>query len=123
MARISFWPKASTTCASRTLVTSHRAFGYLAARYDLTQVGITGLSPEEEPTPADLAHAVDVVRSLGVSTVYSETLVSSAIADTVAAETGAHVAVLDPVESRTAGDYLAAMRVDLATLREGQRCT
>ena len=49
-------------CASRELVTSHNAFGYLARRYGLTQVGITGLTPEDEPSPADLAAVTDFVR-------------------------------------------------------------
>jgi zinc transport system substrate-binding protein len=114
-------------CAVRELVTSHQAFGYLAARYGLTQIGITGLTPDEEPDAATLAHVADVVRAHHVRTVYSETLVSPAIARTVADETGATTAVLDPIEGLTdrsaARDYLGIMRVNLATLRTGQECS
>jgi zinc transport system substrate-binding protein len=113
-------------CASTDLVTSHTAFAYLAQRYGLTQMGISGLSPEEEPTPASLAEVTAFVRDHGVSTIYYETLVDPAIADTVAAETGASTAVLDPLEGLTeasaGSDYLEVMRSNLNSLRAGQGC-
>jgi zinc transport system substrate-binding protein len=113
-------------CANTDLVTSHKAFGYLAERYGLTQRGITGLHPEDEPSPGDLAGIADFVRAHHVRTIYSETLVSPAVAKTLARETGARTAVLDPIEglddASAGADYLAVMRVNLATLREGQPC-
>jgi zinc transport system substrate-binding protein len=113
-------------CARTDLVTSHTAFGYLAQRYGLRQVGITGLSPDGEPDPGQLARADAFVREHGVRTIYYETLVSPAVARTVAAETGARVAVLDPIEglddSSAGADYLEVMRSNLATLRAGQSC-
>ena len=112
------------TCRSRSLVTGHEAFGYLARRYDLQQVGVTGLDPEAEPDAAALARVAEFVRSEGVRVVYTETLASPAVARALAAETGARTAVLDPLESRPdTGDYLSAMRADLAVLRAGQGCS
>ncbi len=115
------------SCADETLVTSHNAFGYLADRYGFTQVGISGLSPEEEPSPADLAEVVEFVRDRNVRTIYFETLVSPAVAETVAAETGAATAVLDPIEGLSdeseGDDYLAVMRSNLANLESGQSCS
>lgn len=114
------------TCSSKDLVTGHAAFGYLAQRYGLHQVPISGISPEEEPDPATLAKVSDYVRAHKVSTIYTETLVSPATAQTVAKETGATTAVLDPVEGITdssAGkDYLEIMSANLATLQKGQSC-
>jgi zinc transport system substrate-binding protein len=115
-------------CARRELVTSHEAFGYLAERYGLEQVAITGLSPEAEPEPGRLQQVVDLVRARGVTTVYYETLVSPRIADTVARETGAKTAVLDPIEGLTedelarGDDYFTLMRANLAALRVGLGC-
>jgi zinc transport system substrate-binding protein len=113
-------------CASGDLVTSHEAFGYLAARYGLTQIGISALSPDEEPSPARLAEVTDFVQANDVRTIYFETLVDPSIAETIAAETGATTAVLDPLEGLTdesAGDdYLSVMEANLATLRSGQSC-
>ncbi len=115
------------SCQNKALVTSHQAFGYLADRYGLTQLGITGLSPEHEPSPAELAEVARFVRTRNVKTIYSETLVSPAIANTVARETGAQTAVLDPIEGITdasaAHDYLGVMRANLKTLQKGQSCS
>lgn len=115
------------TCAQHNLVTSHAAFGYLADRYGFDQIGITGLDAEAEPSPRTLAEVARFVDAHEVSTIYYETLVSPAIAKTVASETGAGTAVLDPIEGLTqdsAGrDYLEIMRADLATLHSGQECS
>jgi zinc transport system substrate-binding protein len=114
-------------CESTDLVTSHEAFGYLARRYDLTQVGINGLSAEQEPSPARLAEVTDFVNDNDVRTIYFETLVPSDIAQTIADETGAETAVLDPLEGLTdesAGDdYPSVMAANLEALRAGQPCT
>jgi zinc transport system substrate-binding protein len=112
-----------TGCGVDTLVTSHDAFGYLAARYGFEVVGVTGLSPSTEPSADQLAEIADLVTERGVTTVYTETLVDPAVAD----EAGVRTAVLDPLEGLTdesAGDdYLAVMRANLATLQEGQACS
>jgi zinc transport system substrate-binding protein len=116
-------------CRRHEIVTSHEAFGYLAERYDLEQVAITGLSPESEPEPGKLQDVVDLVGKRGVTTIYFETLVSPRIAETVARETGAKTAVLDPIEGLTeeeaaAGDdYFTLMRRNLVSLRNGLGCS
>jgi zinc transport system substrate-binding protein len=113
-------------CASRELVVSHEAFGYLARAFGLTQVGLSGLSPEAEPSPARLKEVSDLVRADGITTIYYETLVDPKVAQTVADETGATTAVLDPIEGLapdSTGDYASIMRQNLATLVAGQSCT
>lgn len=114
-------------CEQRDLVTSHEAFGYLARRYDLTQVGVSGVSPDEEPSASDLASVIDFVSRHDVRTIYFEPLVSPDVAQTVADETGARTAVLDPLEGLSdaseGDDYLEVMRANLATLRAGQGCS
>ena len=113
-------------CDRTSLVTSHNAFGYLADRYGLEQVGITGLTPEGEPSPKDLAQVADYVERNDVETIYFETLTSPAVAKTLARETGATAAVLDPIEGLADGsgdaDYLTIMRANLDALREGLGC-
>jgi zinc transport system substrate-binding protein len=116
-------------CAERTLVTTHEAFGHLAARYDLEQLSLAGTSPEAEPSPRELERLIESVRATGASTIFAEPLVSDRVVDTVARETGAQVAVLDPVEGLSderlaAGeDYLSVMRHNLAVLRAALGCT
>jgi zinc transport system substrate-binding protein len=106
-------------------VTSHAAFGYLAERYGLTQVPITGLSPEEEPSPQRLAEVARLAKAKGVTTIFFETLVSPKIAETLAKEVGAKADVLDPIEGVEAGsgaDYLSVMRDNLTHLRAALGC-
>jgi zinc transport system substrate-binding protein len=117
-----------TDCRRRELVTSHEAFGYLAARYGLEEVAIAGISPEAEPTPRELEGIVDRVRESGATTVFFETLVSPRVAAVVAREAGVRTAVLNPIEGLTpdeaeAGeDYFSLMRANLAALRRALEC-
>ncbi len=111
------------TCERREIVTSHNAFGYLAARYDLEQIAVTGLTPEEEPTPRRLAEVAQLAEERGVTTIFFEELVSPRTAESLAREVGAAPKVLSPLEGPPAeGDYLTAMRENLATLRAALGC-
>ncbi len=115
-------------CSRNEIVTSHAAFGYLARRYGLRQVAITGVTPESEPTARDLAHVVDVVRRTHSTTVFFETLLSPRLAETVAREVGAKTAVLDPLEglnpkeTARGATYFTVMRSNLAALRRALAC-
>ena len=115
-------------CERDTIVTSHAAFGHLAERYGLRQVAVTGLEPEAEPAPQELERVVDDVRASGATTVFVEPLVSRELAETVARETGANVAVLDPLEGlgeeqlEAGADYFSVMRDNLAALRGALSC-
>ena len=116
-------------CRRRELVTSHAAFGYLADRYGLEQIPLTGVSPESEPSPKELEELVHEVRETGATTVFFETLVSPELAETVARESGATTAVLDPIEGLSqddldaGADYFTVMRENLAALRKALGCT
>jgi zinc transport system substrate-binding protein len=112
-------------CRVDTVVVSHDAFGYLD-RYGLEVVGIAGLSPDAEPSPARLQELAALIRRTGVRTVFTETLVSPAIARTLADEVGVDTATLDPVEGlsdETADmDYLSLMRRNLTALQRAGGC-
>src|SRR3954449_7390975 len=115
-------------CARKEIVTSHAAFAYLARRYGLHQVAITGLAPESEPTPRRLADVGAIVRRTHATTVFFERLISPRLAQTVAREAGARTAVLDPIEGLTPAEqargdtYLSIMRRNLRTLRKALAC-
>jgi len=114
-------------CQRKDIITSHFAFGYLAQRFALKQVAINGLSPDQEPKAADLAAVSSYARAHGVTTIYAETLVSPAIAQTVANEAGAKMATLDPIEGLTdkspGKGYFEVMRSNLKALQAGQGCS
>jgi zinc transport system substrate-binding protein len=112
-------------CERSTVVVSHDAFGYLD-RYGLEFAPIAGLSPGAEPTPADLSRLQDLIRTEGVTTVFSERLVSPRLSQTLADDLGIRRAVLDPVEGLSDEtqdeDYLSLMRANLAALQEANGC-
>jgi zinc transport system substrate-binding protein len=113
-------------CAGATLVASHEAFGYLAQRYGLHQVGISGIDPEVEPSPARLREVAATVEAEGVRTLFFEVLASPKVTRTLADELGVATAVLDPLEGLAEDDdrdYLAIMRANLDALTTGLTCT
>lgn len=110
-------------CERHEIVTTHNAFGYLAARYGLEQVGISGLSPEDEPSPQDLDEVQRYAEEHGVTTIFYEDAVTPEYAETVAREVGATTAVLSPLEVVDDGeDYLSVMRANLDTLTDALGC-
>lgn len=113
-------------CERREIVVSHAAFGYLADRYDLRQIAITGLSPEDEPTPQRLNEVIQQAQSVGATTIFFEVLVSPDVAEVIANEVGAETAVLDPIEGLAPDsdeDYLSLMRQNLDNLRAALGCS
>jgi len=112
------------TCQRRQIVTSHDAFGYLADAYGLEQVAVAGLSPEDEASPQRLAEVAAQAEEDGVTTIFFEELVSPRVAESLAREVGATAAVLSPLEGAPeTGDYVTAMRENLATLRTALDCS
>ena len=115
-------------CARRELVVSHAAFGYLARRYRLTQIAVTGLAPQAEPSPAALAAIVRTARERQVTAIFLEPLVSPRLAEALAREVGVRLLILDPVEGVTKQEatdgvgYLELMGKNLESLREGLGC-
>ncbi|MER5637342.1 metal ABC transporter substrate-binding protein [Kitasatospora sp. NPDC002227] len=105
---------------TKTFVTSHAAFGYLADHYGLDQIAINGVDPESEPTPARLAEIQKAAKEHGVTTIFFETLVSPKLADTVAKDLRLKTAVLDPLEGvkdPAKSDYFSVMRQNLTNLK------
>lgn len=115
-------------CAQNTIVSAHDAFGYLAKAYNLTVLPIAGISPDEEPSPNDIAALTEIVKEKEISVIFFEELVSPRIAETLAVETGAEVLVLNPLEGLTeeqiaSGEsYISIMQQNLDHLRIALIC-
>lgn len=106
----------------KEFVTQHAAFHYLAVEYGLKEIPIAGLSPDQEPSPAQLAKLKKVVEQKGIKTIYFEKNASSKLAQTLADEAGVKLAVLNPLESLTktqlkqGKNYLTVMAENLKAL-------
>jgi zinc transport system substrate-binding protein len=117
------------TCGRTLIVTAHEAFGYLARRYGLRQEGVAGISPDAEPDAQRLGQLADLVKQQGVTTVFTETLVSPRIADTLAREAGVKTDTLNPLEGLTdkevshGANYVTVMNQNLEKLRRALGCT
>jgi zinc transport system substrate-binding protein len=115
-------------CARREIVTTHAAFSYMARRYGLTQISISGVEPDSEPSPADLAALVKQLKERKIRYVFFETLVSPKLADTLAREVGAKTLVLNPIEGLTKEEqaagksYVSVMEDNLRNLRTALDC-
>jgi zinc transport system substrate-binding protein len=112
-----------SSCQRTLLVTNHAAFGYLASAYGLTQEPIS-INPGSEPDPARLADLNEIVQREGVTTIFTEDLVSPEVAETLASEAGVQTVVLSPMDAVPEGgqDYLSVMRDNLQTLRQALGC-
>jgi zinc transport system substrate-binding protein len=115
-------------CERDEIVVAHAAFGYLAEAYGLEQIPIAGVSPEAEPSPRDLEEVAGLVEERGITTVFVEPLAPPDEAETIARETGAETATLNPIEGLTdeeadrGEDYFSLMEANLEALREALGC-
>lgn len=116
-----------TNCAIQPFITSHAAFGYLAERYGLTQVGINGVEPDVEPSAARVAQVQKIAEANHVTTIFFETLVSPAVSESIARDLGLKTDVLDPLEGITADsrgtNYLEVMASNGTALKAANQCS
>jgi zinc transport system substrate-binding protein len=116
-------------CRRDVIVTAHEAFGHLARRYGLRQEGVAGLSPDAEPDAKRIGLLAGLVKRLGITTVFTEELVSPRIATTLAREAGVHTETLNPLEGltdrelRRGDDYVNVMDTNLSKLRAALGCS
>ncbi len=115
-------------CQRPTIITSHSAFSYLAERYNIAVLPISGLSPEQEPSVAKLAELTKLVKQYQIKYIFFESQTSPQLAQALARETNTQTLVLNPIESLaqsaldTNQNYLTVQRSNLAHLRLALAC-
>jgi manganese/iron transport system substrate-binding protein len=112
--------------ANRRLVTNHPAFGYLANRYGLEQVGaVYPISPSAEPSARDISALQDVIREYGVPAIFTESTANPQLAEQVARDTGVKLVPLYTGSLSAPGggaeSYLELMRTDVRAIVEALR--
>ena len=118
-----------SNCKGKNIVTSHAAFGYLAAAYGLNQAPIAGLSPDAEPSPRQLADIAKFARDNKVKYIFFESLATPKLSQTIATEVGAQTLVLNPIEGLSdeelsqGKNYLSVMHDNLINLQTALQCT
>jgi len=117
------YEKAVENFTSTVFVVSHKAFGYLANDYNLTQLALSGLDSEGEADPATIAGVIDYINDNNIKVVFYHEFVNSSIAAAVVNETNATLAVLNTLEGLTVEqisadeDYLSLMAQNLLELK------
>lgn len=106
----------------RYFVVSHAAFNYLADDYNLKQVAVTGISPEDEPSAKQLKEIADFVKKHQISTIFFEGKATPKVAETLAKTTGAKTSTLYTMETLSEDEakqgYLKLMELNLKALVE-----
>ncbi len=117
-----------TSCARSEIITSHNAFGYLASRYGFVANSISGLSPDEEPSPQKLAELVELAKQKNIKYIFYESLISPRISATIAQEVGAQTLLFNPIEGLTdeeiaqGQNYITIQQQNLANLKIALEC-
>jgi zinc transport system substrate-binding protein len=116
-------------CDKSDFIAFHDAFIYFSERYGLRQHSIHGVSPEGEILPQTIQQIIELANELDINVIYSEDLVDSRLADTIANEIpNGKVLVLSPIEGvdkeeQAAGiGYIDKMKQNIASLKEGLEC-
>lgn len=115
-------------CSLRDIIVLHEAFNYLGRQYGITVTSIEGISPDEEPSPKDLANIVTLARDRGVKAIFFESVASPKFSELIAREIGGTTLVLNPLESLTpeevqsGEDYISVMEINLANLKQAMSC-
>ena len=100
--------------SKKDFVTGHAAFGYLCRDYGLSQKSVEDLFAEGEPTSKQLEDLVNYCKTNNIKTVFSESLASPKISDTLAKEVNASVVPILTLESKEDDkSYIEAMRYNL----------
>lgn len=116
-------------CNKSDFIAFHDAFTHFSERYGLRQHSIHGASPEGEILPQTIQQIIELANGFGINIIYSEDLIDSRLADTIANEIpNGKVLVLSPIEGigneeQAAGiRYIDKMKQNIANLKEGLEC-
>lgn len=107
-----------------TILVSHRAFAYLANRYNLNQIAVTGISPHSEPSPKSISELIDITSEKNIKYIFFEVLSSPKSVEMIAEESKLEVLTLNPIGGITKEqfesdiDYIDLMEENLENLKK-----
>lgn len=107
---------------TRDIVTFHEAFPYFAQEFDLNIVSVIEREPGSEPSAGELAEIIQIINDTQVKVLFTEPQYSPKAAESIAAQTGARIYVLDPIvtgpKDAELDSYERAMKENLDVLIE-----
>ncbi len=121
--------KGLQNCEKRILVNGgHFAFAYMAKRYGFRYVSVYGVSPDAEPTAANLAGITKILRDNDLRFLFHEELINPKVAQMLSKEAGVALLKLQPAHNLTKeqfdrkDSFLSLMEENLKNLRTGMQC-
>ncbi|HHU90741.1 MAG TPA: zinc ABC transporter substrate-binding protein [Clostridiaceae bacterium] len=107
---------------TRDIVTFHEAFPYFAHEFDLNIVSVIEREPGSEPSAGELAETIKAINEAQVKVLFTEPQYSPKAAESIAAQTGAKIYILDPVvtgpKDAESDSYERIMKENLEVLIE-----
>ncbi len=110
------------------LLSGHAAFAYLAKRYGLRQIALSGISPDAEPTPKKMSGVIETAHKTGIQFIYVEELVNPKLARSLSREAGVGVLILNaghnltPQQVKEKVTFLELMEQNRKNLQKGLEC-
>lgn len=104
----------------KNIVTFHEAFPYFAESFGLNIVAVIEQEPGSAPSAGELSDIIGMIKANEADAIFAEPQYSQKSAETISAETGMPVYLLDPIVTgeMTPSAYLDAMRQNLETLKK-----
>ncbi|HLP80315.1 MAG TPA: zinc ABC transporter substrate-binding protein [Acidobacteriota bacterium] len=120
----SAFAKGLSDCDKNMILAAHDAYSYLARDYNFTAYFIDGLSPEQEPTPRQIANLIDIAQQNNIQYILYEENVDPRISNVIASQVSATPLVIDPYESSTndSATYISVMQENLYNLQQAMGC-
>lgn len=112
----------ATSFTNKNILVNHAAFGYLCDKYELNQIAVTGLNPEQEPGPQTIQEIIEKVEQYNINTIFTEELASTKVSEAIAKQCNIKTDTLNPLEGLTKeqidnGDnYITVMRDNIERL-------
>jgi zinc transport system substrate-binding protein len=106
------------------IIVSHAAYGYWEESYGLKQIAVSGLSPSDEPSQAELLEIIEVAKANDIQYVIFEQNVTTKVAEVIRKEINAeplrlhNLSVLTEEDSENGDDYFSIMNKNLETLKQ-----
>ena len=123
------WAKAQFSAipaAQRKVITSHDAFGYLAAHYQITFLSPQGISTEAQPSAQDVARLITQIKREKIRAVFLENMSNQQLLTQLSQDAGTTVGAKLYADALSGPDqpgatYLRMMRHNVTQLATGMR--
>ena len=108
--------------AQKNIVVAHAAYGYMCDRYGLNQIAVNGVEPDVEPTAQTIENIIELVNEYHITTIFTEELISSNVAELISKECGVKVEVLSPLEEAEDDEnYITVMKENFEKIKEASK--